>query len=131
MVFCGDINKAFAELQEQINNQLDAKNQRIDFLEKRVEHLESEQFKDDEIKRLQQENKELSEDYWRGFPITKKEKEAIDNWWKKHRKEKHNGIFYTGTIGGGLEYRFLPTGIGTYGEVVCHCGEKFCFCELL
>lgn len=125
-----DINKGFSELQETVNKRLEAKDQRINFLEERVKHLESEHFKDDEIQRLKQKNEKLSEDYWRGFPITKEEKEAIDNWWKKHREEKHNGKFYTGTIGGSLEYHFIPTSIGTVGEVVCSCGEKFCFCEL-
>lgn len=105
--------------------------QRISYLEKENEKLKSEHYKDNEIAKLKQENERLQEDYWRGFPISKSEKEAIDNWWKKHREEKHGGKLYSGgAIGGGPEYRFIPTSIGTVGEVICSCGEKFCFCEL-
>ena len=113
-----------------LKEKFEAKEQRIAYLEKENEHLKSEHYKDDEIKQLKEENKRLQEDYWRGFPISKEEEKAIDDWWKKHREEKHNGNTYSGAIGGSLEYRFIPTSIGTIGEVVCSCGEKFCFCTL-
>lgn len=118
------------ELCAMLTNKFQTQEERISYLEKENERLKSEQYKDEEINRLKQENERLQEDYWRGFPISKSEKEAINNWWVKHRQAKHNGNLYTGVSGGSLEYRFLPTSIGTYGEVVCSCGEKFCFCEL-
>nr|DAG04561.1 MAG TPA: hypothetical protein [Siphoviridae sp. ctDXu9] len=32
-----------------------------------------------------------------------------------------------GCIGGSLTWCFTPTSIGTIGEVICSCGEKFTF----
>lgn len=31
---------------------------------------------------------------------------------------------YLGAIGGGLEYIFIPTSLGTIAKVKCHCGEE-------
>ena len=35
-----------------------------------------------------------------------------------------------GCCGGRYTYQFVPTSIGTVGEVICSCGEKFTFQDL-
>ena len=88
--------------------------------------------KDDEIQKLQEKINELknrkSEEL--NFNISKEELAKIKEWEEKHIKEKHNGSYYAGAIGGRFTYSFTLTSIGDVGEVVCSCGEKFCFREL-
>ena len=88
--------------------------------------------KDIEIQKLQDEINELKNRKHKGmaFVITPEEQELINEWKEKHVKEKHNGDHYAGAIGGRYSYRFVPTSIGDIGEIMCCCGEKFCFREL-
>lgn len=92
--------------------------------------------KDDEIQKLKDKNNELIEELknkkkgYTSFIITPEENKEIDTWIEKHINEKHNGSHYAGAIGGRFSYRFIPTSIGEIGEIVCSCGEKFCFREL-
>ena len=74
---------------------------------------------------LKKENKRLEEEYWNGFPMTKEEYGAIKNW--KNNGHRHADA---GVSGGGLEYIFIPTGIGCIGKVRCICGAEFCFREI-
>lgn len=101
------------------------------------ERLKSEWYKDEELQWYKKQMEEtelhyqkLMEDYGRGFRITKEEQEKIDMWKKAHIKKKHNGNKYVGAIGGNWLYKFMPTGIGTLGEIKCICGESFCFCDI-
>lgn len=101
------------------------------------ERLKSEWYKDEELQCMKKHMEEtelhyqkLMEDYGRGFCITEKEEQAIDDWKKKHIRKKHNGNRYAGAIGGNWVYQFIPTSIGTLGEIKCSCGESFYFCEL-
>ena len=64
------------------------------------------------------------------FIITNKECKEIDKWISNHIKQKHHGNSYAGAIGGRFTYQFIPTSIGTVGEIICSCGEKFCFRDL-
>ena len=88
--------------------------------------------KDEEIIKLKEEIKRLNKELngGLGFFISVEEKNAIDTWIKQHIQEKHNGNSYAGTIGGRFTYEFTPTSIGEVGEIVCSCGEKFCFRDL-
>jgi hypothetical protein len=86
--------------------------------------------KDSEIQKLKEELENARRDLRSGFLITKEEDKEIKNWLIKHTEEKHNGVFYEGAIGGRYTYHFTPTSIGDIGEIVCNCGEKFCFREL-
>ena len=88
--------------------------------------------KDVEIQKLQEEIKELKNRKFEGFNfnITKEELAKINEWKEKHVEEKHDGSYYAGAIGGMFTYQFIPTSIGDIGEVICSCGEKFCFREL-
>lgn len=90
--------------------------------------------KDEEIQKLKSEIESLQNKLWNtrrySFEITPEEHEAIEEWKKKHVKEKHNGDAYAGAIGGRYKYIFVPTSIGTVGSIKCSCGETFCFSEL-
>lgn len=88
--------------------------------------------KDEEIQKLQEKIKELNHELsgGSGFFISKDEREEINKWIAEHVKEKHNGSHYAGAIGGRYSYRFVPTSIGDIGEIICSCGEKYCFREL-
>ena len=74
------------------------------------------------VSKLREENKRLKEDYYRGFPIRKKEKEAINKWKTEHYKTC-NRI-------GGCSYHFYPTDLGVAGVIQCSCGAKFEFQEI-
>lgn len=88
--------------------------------------------KDEEIQKLKEQIKKMkeSEKHSMTFVITPEENEEIHKWMDSHVKEKHNGSYYAGAIGGMFTYKFLPTSIGEIGEVICSCGEKFCFRDL-
>ena len=88
--------------------------------------------KDVEIQKLQTELNELKnkENKNMCFVVTPEEQEMINDWIDKHIKDAHNGNRYAGAIGGMFTYRFVPTSIGDIGEIICSCGEKFCFREL-
>lgn len=90
--------------------------------------------KDEEIQKLNNKIESLQDKLWNArrysFEITPEEHEAIEEWKKKHVKEKHNGDAYAGAIGGRYKYIFVPTSIGTVGSIKCSCGETFCFSEL-
>ena len=108
----------------------------ISRLEETNKKLRSEHYKDEELQKMKQEVKDIKEDYYRGFPISKEEKEAIDKWKRQHEEEVHclhtleDRLRAGGTIGGSYHYEFIPTSIGTIGKVVCSCGEEFVFCDL-
>lgn len=86
--------------------------------------------KEEEILKLKEEIKKIRNENRYGFSITEEENKAISEWMENHIKEKHNGNSYAGAIGGNFTYKFIPTSIGTIGEIQCSCGEKFCFAEL-
>ena len=109
---------------------------KISRLEETNKKLRSEHYKDEELQKMKQEVKDIKDDYYRGFPITKEEEEAIDKWKRQHEEEVHclhtleDRLRAGGTIGGSYHYEFIPTSIGTIGKVVCSCGEEFVFCDL-
>ena len=112
------------------------KERRIEYLEEENKKLKDEHYKDSEMQRMATELKEAKEDLYRGFPISEKEQEKIREWELKHDAEKHGlktmeqRAMGHGCIGGSLTWCFTPTSIGTIGEVICSCGEKFTFQDL-
>lgn len=88
--------------------------------------------KDEEIQKLTKEIQKLKEKNTNcvEFLITPEENKEINKWIDKHVKEKHNNNHYAGTIGGRFTYQFTSTSIGEVGEIVCSCGEEFCFRDL-
>lgn len=116
-------------LKTKFENQEDLINQ----LRQQIKTLESEKWKDEKLQEMKEQYDKMREDYYRGFPISKKEKEKINAWIDKHEKEKHprpeNSFPRGGAIGGSYTYHFTPTSIGTFGSIQCTCGEEFTFQE--
>lgn len=96
-----------------------------DLREARLEIYEKE-----EMKRMKESYDSMRREISLGFPITEKEHDKIESWKKDWFKRKRNGDEYMGTIGGGFTYSFMPTGIGTIGEIIAPDGEKFIFQNL-
>lgn len=94
--------------------------------------LKDKNYKDNELDSMKKQVESakidieiMKKDMYRGFPITEKEKAAIYNWSKKHDKKEHkNTRGYHGAIGGGFDYVFTPTSIGTVGVCVCKTCER-------
>lgn len=101
----------------------------IEKLEKENKALKDEHYKDEELKRIQEELTSLRRARYRGFPISEDEQEKIKEWQRKHDKEVH-GVTNVTAIGGKYTYEFIPTSIGTFGSVKCTCGAKFDFQEV-
>lgn len=105
-------------------------------LEEENRKLKEEYSKDKEIQKMQERLDKMQKDYWRGFPITEAEENAIEEWKKRHDEEVHG---YTtdrmrmkaeGCCGGRYSYKFVPTALGTSGVIRCHCGAEFEFQEI-
>ena len=90
---------------------------------KENEKLKDELYKDEVVKALVAERDSARSAMLNGFPITKEERVAIEDWKISHDRIIHKvpeGKYrYHGAIGGGLSYRFTPTSIGTIGTVYC------------
>lgn len=105
-------------------------------LQEKCRVLEEEYSQDEEIQKMKAALKQMSDDYYRGFPISAAEKEAIDAWRHKHDEEVHglhtfkDRLAAGGAIGGRYTYRFVPTSIGIVGTVECGCGATFEFQSL-
>lgn len=111
------------ELLEMIKN----KYEHLELHKKRVEE-ENEQhrnkiYETQYVSKLREENKRLKEDYYRGFPISKEQKESIEKWADEHYKTCPYKRF-------GYNYRFYPTPLGVSGSVQCLCGAEFEFQEI-
>lgn len=114
------------ELQRCINHM----KKRIEYLEDELKKVQDEKFADETIQKLQEENKTLKEDYYRGFPISEKEDKKIKEWMDKWMDDHNYGIKNMGAIGGGFTYKFIPTSIGTAGVVIAPNGDEFQFQEI-
>lgn len=108
----------------------------ISNLQKENKELRDEHFKDRKLYEMEQQLNRMQRDYWRGFPITEAEEKKINAWKRKHDEEVHD---YTpeermkaeGCCGGRYRYLFIPTSIGVYGKIICHCGAEFEFQEIM
>ena len=111
-----DIAKAFESIKESI---LWYKSM-ADRLREKVNYLESENYKDEELQNMKAQLEKIQEDYWSGFPITKEESDDINKWKKNHDATEHGNVDgYHGAIGGGYTYEFIPTSIGSFGTCYC------------
>ena len=117
-----DIVEAFESIKESI---LWYKSM-ADRLREKVNYLESENYKDEELQKMKTQLEKIQEDYRRGFPITKEESDEIYEWKKNHDVTEHgNKDSYHGTIDGGYTYEFVPTSIGSFGTCFCNiCKNK-------
>ena len=89
----------------------------------RLQELKQEKWADERLIEMKDKLKTMSEEYYRGFPISAESESRINEWKKNHR---HSG----GAIGGTFTYEFIPTSIGTIGTIKCACGDSFTFEDL-
>lgn len=107
------------------NTIFEVKNKRIQYLEEKNKTLEQEKQKDNELQNMKKIYDEMKADYYRGFPISKEEQNAINEWQKNHLTNQHNlktveqKASFGGAIGGSFKFEFIPTSIGTIGTCVC------------
>ena len=114
-----------------------SKDNQIQKLKEENAQLKAENYKDDELDSMKKQLESAKADrevmrknMYRGFPITEEEKEAIYKWSKEHDEKEHkNPRGYHGAIGGGFDYVFTPTSIGTIGICVCGACQKRAYTE--
>lgn len=107
----------------------------IEALRNENRKLKDEHYKDTKMSDMKERLEKMQKEYYRGFPISEEEQEAIEDWKKKHDEEDHG---YTpemrmkaeGCCGGRYKYVFVPTSLGVSGKIVCHCGAEFEFQEI-
>ena len=121
------INDLEHQSQNIVNNLIERLRQlelSIENLRKENAKLKSEHYKDEKLQYMLKRLKAMEKEYYRGFPITENEKKQIDNFINKYRGKNF------GAIGGAFTYKFTPTSIGIFGEVIAPNGESFTFKEL-
>lgn len=101
---------------------------RNDYLMAENARMKSDAYKDEELAKTNAKYEKMADDYYRGFPISEKEEEKI-NEWKKWIVAKYPSNL--GAIGGRFVYHFLPTSIGYAGTIEdTFSKEKFTFREI-
>ena len=110
-----------------IKDELDRNKRMISDLREENTKLKYAAYQDEELQKMKTELEETRKDYNRGFPISEEEHKHIKAWMTEHEKRHSN---YSGAIGGGYTYCFIPTSIGIIGTVKCTCGAEFTFREL-
>ena len=114
----GDIKKALQEVYDHYRSVAN----RNDYLKKELDRVKDEKYRDEELAKMKGEYEEMRDNYYRGFPISKEEREKINEWIGQQAKCS------VGAIGGRFRYEFIPTSIGTIGTIVdCNTGESFTF----
>ena len=111
-----EVNKKLDEIRDQfsrankINEQLREENH----------NLRGEHFKDKELAEMSEILTRMRADYFRGFPISEEEEKKIHDFQKDHDTNFHsNPTQYHGVSGGGYEFNFYPTGLGTVSYCIC------------
>lgn len=102
----------------------------IESLEKENKFLREQYDKDEEVSKLKTEILNMRRQMSNAFVLNEKETKAIADWIENHNKEFHNGKPHCTGIGRAFSYTFTPTSIGSIGEVICICGQTFCFRDL-
>ena len=111
------------ELCDVIKLTIEQKDEQIAHLSKENRELKEETYKDNTNQKWQQENDQLRQENYNGFPISNEEKKAIENWKRQHNTLIHNNES-SGAIGGRYDYIFTPTSIGDIGICRCSSCEK-------
>lgn len=115
--------KDIREMQEAldvIGNHLEHMRWRAEQDSKALEKLRQEKWRDEQLQDMKRQRDEAVQDKYRGFPITKEESDKIHKWRQDHDTNIHsNPSGYHGASGGGYEYVFYPTGLGTAADCIC------------
>lgn len=91
-----------------------------DRLQRQFNELWDEKWKDNQLQEMEQELEETKQKMRRGFPIDEVDNKKINQWILKHDEDvHHNSNHYHGVSGGGYEYSFHPTSLGTIGYCIC------------
>ena len=91
-----------------------------DRLQKQLNELYDEKWADKTLQKINEELLQAKSDMHRGFPISEKDEKKINQWILKHDENVHlNPNHYHGVSGGGYEFSFYPTGLGTIAHCVC------------
>lgn len=99
----------------------------LERLRKENSELRDEKYKDKELALLKAKLADAERELHRGFSISEEEETNIKKW-KEFHEVVHEGGH--GAVGGKYTYSFIPTSIGTIGEIRCSCGESFCFSDI-
>lgn len=117
---------------DSIKWQYEVDQNKIKILTEQNKKLRDEKYKDEELQRISEELKKCQFKMRYGFELSADEEFRINEWKLlhgcRHRTRSGNTI-YEGRDGK-FQYMFTPTSIGTIGEIMCSCGEKYCFREL-
>lgn len=119
--------KPIKERLDEIAEEFERKEAAIEWLRKENDELRNEKYKDEELARLKRRLEDVEYELYRGFPISEEEEREIKLWKERHELIHRGGH---GAVGGKYTYTFVPTSIGTVGEIKCTCGESFCFSEI-
>lgn len=129
-------SKDVAEMFGEILDNYESNEETIKYLREENKRIKDEKYKDSELTFMKRELEGVKGDLYRGFPISIKEKKAIEEWRLKHEAEAHGRktleqrLSAHGAIGGSYTYIFTPTSIGVVGEFKCSCGESFTFQDI-
>lgn len=89
-------------------------------LQRQFNELWDKNWENNQLQEMKQELERVKQNMHRGFPIDEADNKKINNWILKHDEEIHNNVnHYHGVFGGGYEYSFHPTGLGTIGYCIC------------
>lgn len=122
------LSKDIRSVLQEVYDHFRSINNRNKYLEKEIERVKSEKYKDEELAKMKSEYDRMKEDYFLGFPISKEQWEKIKEWQGKIIDKYPTGKT---AIGGRFKYIFYPTSIGTSGEIKDNIsGEVFEFQKL-
>lgn len=123
------INKKIESVFQELYDHYRVIERRNEYLRNENARLKDEAYKDEELAKMKESHDKMSEDYYRGFPISEEEDKKIKKWEDK-MIETHPGN--GGAIGGRFRYEFIPTGVGTIGTVIdTFTGGRFNFRDLI
>lgn len=115
-------NNEVKDLLKKIEEEFEYDARKIQYLETQNKLLRDSAYKDIQLAEMKDKLDTMTDEYYRGFPITKEEQVAIYDWMHEHDAE---------CKGGNYRYIFVPTGIGTIGHVQCgKCNAEFAFQDL-
>ena len=119
-----------SDLCQEIVDKVSTYEKRIKYLEEENKKLKDEHYKGSEMQRMEAELKKAKEDLHRGFPISEKEQEKIREWELKHDAEKHGlktmeqRLRAGGCCGGRYTYQFVPIRLQMVIREPTHCQSR-------
>lgn len=92
--------------------------------------LHDEHYKDNELANMKERMDEAIKARHNGFPLTAEERQKAYDWQIEHDTTVHdNPKMYHGASGGGYEWVFYPTGLGTTCDCICSACKRKAIAE--